>query len=92
MATVAMLQQPRWCPMCTGAWGWGAMLMGLFWVLVIVGVAWLLWRSAQSGGRGFGPSGAGRAVEILQERYARGEIDADTYHRMLEDLRRPPPA
>jgi len=44
-------------------------------------------RSA--GAQGRGPR-AGRAEAILKERYARGEIDRETYERMLTDVRRSP--
>ena len=32
------------------------------------------------------PVGGPSAIEILRQRYARGEIDADTYQQMLERL------
>lgn len=32
------------------------------------------------------PKRADRALEILRERYARGEIDRETYERMKRDL------
>lgn len=57
--------------------GWlGMGFMVAFWILLIVGVIYLIRRLAGSGGTG-GSLGLGgsRAVEILQERYARGEID-----------------
>ncbi|MCL6442674.1 MAG: SHOCT domain-containing protein [Alicyclobacillus sp.] len=31
--------------------------------------------------------GSGDPLRILDERYARGEIDSETYHRMKADLR-----
>ncbi len=62
--------------------------MTLFWILVIALVIWLVYRFA-GGARGPGaPPSADRAEAILRERYARGEIDRETYERMLEDLRR----
>jgi uncharacterized membrane protein len=39
---------------------------------------------------GAGAPSVGRAEEILKERYARGEIDRETYERMLTDVRRSP--
>ncbi|MHB1005000.1 MAG: SHOCT domain-containing protein [Chloroflexota bacterium] len=39
-----------------------------------------------------GPSGGlseGRALEILKERYARGEITRDEYEQMRRDLKEP---
>ena len=53
--------------------------MGLFWiwpVLLLVGLAVLVWAviRATSSTRADQSSGTGRAREILQERFARGEI------------------
>ncbi len=51
----------------------------LFWILVIAGVAliikWLWQRPAQDS-----------PLEILKRRYARGEIDRETYQRMKREL------
>lgn len=87
---ITTLQQPWWCPMCGSAtgWGWGMMF---FWLIVLVAIVALVWRLL-GGPQGIGGTPSGRAEEILKERYARGEIDRDTYARMLEDLRRGPGA
>lgn len=66
-----------------GAWGIGMMLVMLaFWVLVIVGIVlgirWLV-----GAGRASGPD---RAVEILRERYARGEISREEFEARKRDL------
>ena len=85
-----MLAEQEWCPWCGGHMGWGGgwimMLLGFIGLVVIV---WIVWTLAQRGG--FGPSGASRdnrAEALLRERYARGEIDDETYRRMLDELRR----
>lgn len=88
----AALQQ-MWCPMCEmmmGGWGWwGMILMGLFWLIVIGLVIWLVYRMVKAQGWMNGPTERpDSAEEILRERYARGEIDRDSYERMQEDLRR----
>jgi len=70
--------------------GWGGWMvmtlsMLLFWgVVVFVLVA--LFRSASSPGSAdrYGPRDP---MEILDERFARGEIDADEYHARREVLR-----
>ncbi|MBI4608121.1 MAG: SHOCT domain-containing protein [Candidatus Rokubacteria bacterium] len=53
-----------------------------FWVLVIVGIVlgirWLV-----GAGRASGPD---RAVEILRERYARGEISREEFEARKRDL------
>ena len=51
----------------------------LFWILLIAGVVvvigWLLRGKADS------------PLEIMRRRYARGEIDRETYTRMRQELR-----
>ncbi len=70
--------------------GWGGWtLMFLFWLIVIGLIVWLvatLLRRERGGGY---RSGEDRAEAILRERYARGEIDEETYRRGLDELRRP---
>jgi putative membrane protein len=59
--------------------------MLLFWVLVIVGIVVLVkWLAGQSSSRR--ESHGKTALEILQERYARGEIDRDEYEQKKRDL------
>ena len=61
--------------------------MMLFWLLVLAGIVWLVYR-AGAGGRGGWPAPPRQsAEEILGMRYARGEIDEETYQRMLAELR-----
>lgn len=71
-----------------GPWMWlGPISMLLFWGLVIVGVVLALrtmWSHQNSGGAGSGSA----AVDILDQRYARGEITREEYQRMREDLGR----
>ncbi|WP_345382043.1 SHOCT domain-containing protein [Pseudonocardia yuanmonensis] len=64
--------------------------MGLFWVwplLIVVGLgllAYLGYQRAQGGTRGDEQSGngaGGEARRILDERFARGEIDEEEYRR-----------
>ncbi|HEX5829577.1 MAG TPA: SHOCT domain-containing protein [Gemmatimonadaceae bacterium] len=92
-------QQRWWCPMCGGAahWGWGMMISSiLFWLVLLLAVILLArWLGAARRGSGADEPGSARRPspdEILAERYARGEIDRETYLRMREDLRGPPPA
>jgi putative membrane protein len=74
-----------WHPMwgMWGAWGIGMMLVMLtFWVLVIVGlVALVRWLATQ--GR---ESRTDTALEILRQRYARGEINKDEFDARKRDL------
>jgi putative membrane protein len=71
-------------PWMWGAWGIGMMLMMLvFWVLVIVGIVLAIRWLAGQGER----ARSDRAIEILRERYARGEIDKDEFEARRRDLR-----
>lgn len=77
--------------MCSmmGPWGWiGMILVALFWIAILAGVIWLVYRIAKSQGWIGKGRGRARSEEVLRERYARGEIDRETYKQMLEDLRR----
>jgi len=61
--------------------GWIAML--IFWGLVILGIAMLvkyLWTSSSR------MDGQEKALDILNQRYARGEIDSEEYQRKKADL------
>jgi putative membrane protein len=63
------------------------LLMMLFWVAVVGGLLWVLLRASPGGwGRGT-PLPRESPEEILRARYARGEIDRETYQRMTDDLR-----
>jgi putative membrane protein len=78
-------------------WGYGygwPMLWMVFWNLlwlVLLGlliwgvVRWLAGRTSHPAGHDFG-SPPRSALDILQERYARGEIDETTFERMRERL------
>ena len=70
-----------------GAWGLGMLVMMLvFWGLVITGIVLLIrWLVGQGGGPGPG-RGPDRALEILRERYARGEINKDEFEARRRDL------
>ncbi|MCB0953219.1 MAG: SHOCT domain-containing protein [Microthrixaceae bacterium] len=63
-------------------WLWGSLMM-LTWVVIIAGVAWFILRSRDHSAA----VGKSHAAEILDERYARGEIDVEEYHERLEHLR-----
>lgn len=76
--------------MGVGGMGWfGGIFMIVFWILVLVGlvffIKWLI-QSTNSGRAGGG--GSHRALEILKERYARGEIDRVEFETMKTDLSR----
>ncbi len=68
-----------------GWMGFGGIFMILFWGLVILGaialVRWL-WMS----GKDSRNESRGTPLDILQERYARGEIEREEYERKRKDL------
>lgn len=64
-------------PMMNGYWyGFGGLFMVLFWVFVIAAIVWLALTLAR---RGVTTGGEGGATRILEERLARGEIDAEEF-------------
>ena len=75
-----------------GGWGmgFGVALMILFWLLVAVAIVALvrslfLQRPGRDQGRAEPPHDK-TPLEILRERYARGEIDRDEYQQKKRDL------
>ena len=71
-----------------GALGWfGGIIMMAFWILVIVGLVFLIkWLiQATKGGREVNRGGS-RALEILKERYAKGEIQKEEYDAKKKDI------
>jgi len=76
-------------PMMGYGMGWlGMIMMVVFWGLLIVGGVFLVKWLVQATGRGGAAptSGGGRALEILKERYARGEITKAEFESMRADL------
>ena len=67
-----------------GGFGWIGLLFN---ALVLVGVVVLIvWAVNRFTAHGSQPSGGTSAREILQVRYARGEITREQYQQMLSDL------
>ena len=69
-----------------GGWGygWGAfgfLHMGLWWLLLLLGIA-VLAKWLFTGGR----ARRSDALELLRERYARGEIGKDEFEQKKKDL------
>jgi len=65
------------------SWHMGWMMIA--WVLALAVIAGLIWAAARSG---LTSSVADPPEQILKRRYAKGEIDHDTFERMLADLKR----
>jgi len=78
-------------PMMWYGYGWGGMLLMLLsmflWFAVLGLLVWALmrWLAVRTPGGGF-PTTGPTALEILRQRYARGEIDAATFEQMRERL------
>ena len=80
-----ILAQARWGDHMRGwdggwMWLWGTLMM-LTWVAIIAAAVWLIIRSV----RGDGDSR--RAREVLDERFARGELTVEEYRERREALR-----
>ncbi|MGZ3599052.1 MAG: SHOCT domain-containing protein [Ktedonobacterales bacterium] len=75
-----------------GYWNWGGMLImmlsSLLWVaLITVVIVLVVRRLGSRSASSMGPSHAPSAMEILEQRYARGEIDEATFQHMRDELR-----
>jgi len=68
-------------------WGGGGIFMVLFGILLLLAIAALVRLLASSANPpGSAGSGRKRALEVLEERYAKGEIDRDEYLQKRQDL------
>jgi len=66
-----------------GGGTFGILHMVLWWVLIILGIVVLVkWLGGWSRSRASGD----RALDILRERYARGEIEKDEYDKRRQEL------
>lgn len=66
----------------SGWWmGWMWFFPLLFWILVITGAVFIV-RWLRERGQGRQES----SLDILKRRYARGEIDRDTFEQMKNDI------
>jgi putative membrane protein len=68
---------------------WGVVMM-VFWVLIVGGavalVVWLLQQGRTSQADVSRSSVGGRALDILQERYAKGEITKEQFEQIRRDI------
>ena len=85
--------------MWDGGMGWSMGWMWVFWLLLVVGTGLVVFvlvkalsgspgRTSRQGGSAPPPTGVGpqQAREILDERYARGEIDTQEYQERRRAL------
>jgi len=66
-------------------WGWSVIML-VFWVSVIVGIIFLIRWVVLSTDRRHGVKTEGSALEILRQRYARGEINKEEFEEKKRDL------
>ena len=69
-----------------GMGGAGWIFMGLFWIVVIGLIVWAVVALLPGNRSGGGPPRAQGPREILDRRYALGEIDTEQYRRAREEL------
>lgn len=64
--------------------GYGGGMMWIFWILIIIGLIWIVGFATRREGS---PSAKRQSAgEILEERYARGEIERDEFEQKKKDL------
>ena len=69
-----------------GGWGMGWLMLA-FWILVLIALFLLIrWLLQITGREKNGVNGSVSALEILRQRYARGEIDKTEFERIKADL------
>jgi putative membrane protein len=81
----------RMSPGMMSSWGigwFGGVFMIVFWIFIIGGLIFMVKWLMKTGenGREDGEIES-RAIEILKERYAKGEIDKSRFETMRQDLR-----
>ena len=64
--------------------GFSGGFMWVFWILSVAALIWFVFFVAR--GRNDAPPREKSALEILQARYARGEIDRDEFEQKKRDL------
>jgi putative membrane protein len=71
-------------PWMMGGYGFGGIFMVIFWIVVVIGIVFLIRWLVQStrGGAGSAES----ALEILKRRYAKGEINKKEFEQKKKDL------
>jgi putative membrane protein len=65
-------------------WGGWMMLHAGFWIVLLVLVAFVIFALSRGQGRRNGK--ASSALDVLNERYARGENDRDEYLQRRQDI------
>lgn len=71
-----------------GGLGWIGMIFGfIFFILVVIGIIFLIvWLVKRSNNPGVENRTDSKSLEVLKERYAKGEITKDQFDIMKKDL------
>ncbi len=73
-----------------GGWGmgfgFGWLIMAIFWILVILGIMYIVRLIAGSSKR---EAKEETAFDILKKRYAKGEISKEEFDRIKDDIMKP---
>ena len=69
-----------------GGWGMGMWFGWIVPVLVIGLIVWAVIAFTRSRSAGTAADSSQRALATLKERYARGELDEETFRRMRKEL------
>ncbi len=64
--------------------GYGGGMMWFFWILIIVALAGFVTLATRRGD--ISPRREKSALEILKERYAKGEVDREEFEQKKKDL------
>lgn len=64
--------------------GFGGGFMWIFWILLIIAIVWAV--IAMAGKSKHPPEKQKSALDILKERYAKGEIDQQEFEQKRKDL------
>jgi len=71
-------------PWMMGGYGFGGIFMVIFWIVVVIGIVFLIrWLVQSTRGRA---GSAESALEILKRRYAKGEIEKKEFEQKKKDL------
>lgn len=73
--------------MMEGGGGFGMILMGLIWLLILALIVTLIWFLIRKGSNSTTRSSEESPMDILSKRYARGEIDEEEYQRMKKRIK-----
>lgn len=72
--------------MMEGGGGFGMIFMGLIWLLILALIVTLIWFLIRKGSNSTNQTSVESPAEILNKRYARGEIDEKEYQRKKKKI------